>query len=138
MTLSTKALAEELDRTPQSAIDDVDRERPRQRVDCAGGELRPCPFVSCKHHLYIDVNPETGSIKYNFPGIEVWDMKESCSLDVAAQGGVTLEEVGEVVNLTRERVRQIETRGLIKLRIYEEVDEDCIALPRAIEESGDE
>ena len=28
---------------------------------------RPCPWVACKHHLYLDVNPETGSIKMNFP-----------------------------------------------------------------------
>src|SRR4029077_6719314 len=30
-----------------------DIERPRPRGDCVGGE-RPCPFVSCAHHLYLD------------------------------------------------------------------------------------
>jgi len=29
---------------------------------------------------------------------------------------MTLEEVGEIMNLTRERIRQVESRGLLKLR----------------------
>ena len=35
--------------------------RPKTRGDCAN-VARPCPYVSCKYHLYIDVNPGTGSI----------------------------------------------------------------------------
>lgn len=94
-----------------------DVERPRTRGDCTGsGAARPCPFVSCSHHLYLDVNPETGAIKLNFPHLEVWEMAETCSLDVADRGGVTLEEVGAILNLTRERVRQIEVAGLVQIR----------------------
>jgi hypothetical protein len=93
-----------------------DVERPRTRAECLGQD-RPCPFVSCKHHLYLDVNPETGSIKLNFPDLEVWEMKETCSLDVADRGGITLEEVGEILNLTRERIRQVEVRGLLRLKM---------------------
>lgn len=88
---------------------------------------RPCPFVSCTHHLYLDVNPETGSLKINYPGKEPWEIEESCSLDVAERDGMTLEEVGAILNLTRERIRQIEVRGLLKLRngsIGEEGDDD--------------
>ena len=62
------------------------------------------------------MNPETGSIKLNFPDLEVWDMAETCALDVADRGGITLEEVGEILNLTRERIRQVEVKGLGKLR----------------------
>lgn len=91
----------------------ADVERPLSRADCLGAP-RPCPFVSCSHHLYLDVNPETGAIKLNFPHLEVWEMAETCSLDVADRGGITLEEIGAVLNLTRERVRQIETSGLAK------------------------
>jgi hypothetical protein len=94
----------------------LDLPRPTTRAECKQGP-RPCPFVSCKHHLYLDVNPETGSIKLNFPDLEVWEMKETCALDVADRGGVTLEEVGEILNLTRERIRQVEVRGLLKLKM---------------------
>ena len=72
--------------------------------------------MACKHHLYLDVNPETGSIKINFPELEPWELKETCALDVAERGGITLEEVGEIMNLTRERIRQIESKALKKLQ----------------------
>lgn len=91
--------------------------RPRTRAECKDG-IRPCPYVGCRHHLYLDVNPENGTIKLNFPHLEVWEMKETCSLDVADRGGGTLDEVGVRLNLTRERVRQIELSAgaLIKAR----------------------
>jgi hypothetical protein len=98
-------------------------DRPRQRGDCQSME-RPCPFVSCEHHLYLDVNPQSGAIKLNFPHLEVWEMAETCALDVADRGGITLEEVGAILNLTRERIRQVEVRGLGKIR--EKSDDDCI------------
>jgi hypothetical protein len=95
--------------------------RPESRGECADME-RPCPFVSCKYHLYIDVHPVRGSIKVNFPDLEVWEMTDTCALDIADRGGITLEEVGEIMNLTRERVRQVETQGLAKLQGLEEID----------------
>ena len=89
--------------------------RPRTRAECSG-EQRPCPWVACKHHLYLDINPDTGSIKINFPDLEPWELRDTCALDVAERGGSTLDEVGEVTNLTRERIRQLEVRGLLKLK----------------------
>lgn len=89
-------------------------ERPRTRGDCVNG-ARPCPFVSCHHHLYLDVSPKTGAIKLNRPELGPEDMTESCALDVADRGGETLERVGAIMNLTRERIRQIEVKGLAKL-----------------------
>ena len=88
--------------------------RPQTRADCKG-EARPCPWVACKHHLYLDINPETGSIKLNFPDLEPWELPHTCALDVADAGALTLEEIGAITNLTRERVRQLEVRGLLKL-----------------------
>jgi hypothetical protein len=90
------------------------RLRPRSRGECVGG-ARPCPFVSCEHHLYLDVSPATGAIQLNFPDLEVEDMAESCARDVAARGGATLEDVAVMMNLTRERIRQIEVKALGKL-----------------------
>jgi hypothetical protein len=95
-------------------------EKPRTRADCKGGE-RPCPFVSCKHHLYLDVSARTGAIKLNFPDLEVWEMNETCALDVADRGGATLEDVGAIMNLTRERIRQVEVKGLAKLQALREM-----------------
>jgi hypothetical protein len=34
----------------------TDVERPRTRAECKD-EPRPCPWVACKHHLYLDINP---------------------------------------------------------------------------------
>jgi hypothetical protein len=90
-------------------------DRPKTRAECSG-EQRPCPWVACKHHLYLDINPDTGSIKINFPDLEPWELRDTCALDVAERGGSTLDEVGEVTNLTRERIRQLEVRGLLKLK----------------------
>ncbi|MGE0547591.1 MAG: sigma factor-like helix-turn-helix DNA-binding protein [Kofleriaceae bacterium] len=90
-------------------------QRPRTRGECRFGE-RPCPWVSCAHHLYLDINPYSGSIMINFPMLDPLELAETCSLDVADRGGITLEEVGLLMNLTRERIRQVELRGLIQLR----------------------
>jgi hypothetical protein len=115
-TIPIKKMTKEQIRLGQILYPEVDYERPSCRAHCESAE-RPCPFVGCKHHLYLDVNPETGSIKLNFPDVEVWEMQETCALDIAERGGVTLEEVGEIMNLTRERIRQLEMSGLSKLHM---------------------
>ena len=108
---------------------ETDYWKPRAREECAEGP-RPCPFVSCKYHLFIDVSPRTGAIKLNFPDLEVWDMTESCALDVADRGGTTLEDVGAIMNLTRERIRQVEVKALAKL----EALRDMMALRDYVDE----
>jgi hypothetical protein len=100
---------------PEEVKEALEADRPRLRSDCRNG-ARPCVFVSCKYNLYIDVNPVTGSIKFNFPGKEIWELEETCALDIAEKGGITLEEIGELMNLTRERVRQLENDALHKVR----------------------
>jgi hypothetical protein len=114
-TIAMKRLTREELRVGAAMYPPVDIPRPTTRAECRE-EMRPCPWVACKHHLYLDINPETGSIKINFPDLEPEDMKDTCSLDVAERGGITLDEVGEVTNLTRERIRQLEVRGLLKLK----------------------
>lgn len=95
--------------------------KPRNRAECVEAP-RPCPFVSCQHHLYIDVSAKTGAIKLNFPDLEVWEMGESCALDIADRGGTTLEDVGAIMNLTRERIRQVEVKALAKLEALKNMD----------------
>lgn len=96
---------------------DVDVFRPRTRAEC--GMERPCPFVGCKYHLYLDVT-DKGSIVLNQPEIDVCDLSHSCALDIVdnlknGKSGLTLEEVGDILSLTRERVRQIEVQSLGKM-----------------------
>lgn len=63
-------------------------QRPRTRGDCSSVP-RPCPFVSCKWNLYLDVSRFCGNIKLNFPDIEPDEVAPgcSCALDVADGGG---------------------------------------------------
>ncbi len=114
-TISVRRLSKTELKRGQMLYPETDYWKPRNRAECINLD-RPCPYVSCKYHLYIDVNPEKGSIKMNFPDVEVWEMAETCALDIADRGGITLEDVGEIMNLTRERVRQVETTGLAKLQ----------------------
>lgn len=125
-TLSTRRMAREHRKMKQMGqlILDEKITHPKTRNECVNMP-RPCLFVSCRHHLFLDVNEETGSVKFNFPNKEVWELEETCALDVADRGGITLEEVGSIMNLTRERIRQLELSGLKKLKQASE-DEDSI------------
>lgn len=119
-TISVKRMTKRELELGRMMYPDSEVERPKTRAECSSGE-RPCPFVSCKHHLYLDVSAKTGAIKLNFPDLEVWEMNETCALDVADRGGTTLEDVGAIMNLTRERIRQVEVKGLAKLQALREM-----------------
>lgn len=91
--------------------------RPTRRGECLpsgwNGE-RPCPWVGCRYHLGIYVAPTTGFLRAR-PGVEEGDLAglgDTCALDVADRGGHTLEETGEVLGVTRERIRQLERLGV--------------------------
>ena len=90
--------------------------RPKVRGDCLPGgvnEARPCPFVGCKYHLGITVGHNSGTVKilHDPP----WEAYPSCALDVADSGEKTLEEVGDILGITRERIRQIQAKTFGKL-----------------------
>ena len=129
-TIAMKRLTREELRLGALLNPPVDIPRPKTRAECQG-EAGPCPWVACKHHLYLDVNPETGSIKINFPDLEPWELKHTCALDIADRNGITLEDVGEIMNLTRERIRQVEVRGLAKLRQMSPSREEIGSVPLA-------
>jgi hypothetical protein len=100
--------------TPEPAEEDLtwpegeEPVRPRTRGECEDAP-RPCPWVSCKQHLFWEY------LKHH-PEATVETMKHSCVLDIADEGGMTLEDVGEIFGLTRERIRQLETDALRKLK----------------------
>ncbi len=92
----------------------TDHARPQTRNDCVNGP-RPCPYVGCRYNLYLEETTSL-SIRFMFPHLEPWEMEptRSCTLDVAEQGDHTLDEVGTFINVTRERIRQIEYVALKK------------------------
>lgn len=92
-------------------------ERPRTRADCAGGP-RPCPWAGCKFHLLLEVTPETGRIVLQERELE--DLPETCALDVADRGGLNQPDTAALLGVTRQRVDQLEKRGIqtLTLRVH--------------------
>lgn len=91
----------------------VDYHRPETRADCKDGP-RPCPFVSCRWHLFLDVK-RNGGLLLNFPDLEPHELRETCTLDVAERGGKKHITIGRAMNLVRERIRQIEDLAIAHL-----------------------
>jgi hypothetical protein len=80
---------------------------PVVRGDCLPGgvnEARPCKYKGCRFHL----DPER-----KWPE-QVTDWTESCALDVADQGEFTLDEIGAMFGVSRERIRQLEEEAMEK------------------------
>ena len=80
---------------------------PKTRSDCLPGgsnSARPCPYSRCEYHLSL----------YRKKNAKVHSLA-SCVLDAADQDGLTLDEVGQLTGLVRERIRQIETTAVKKL-----------------------
>lgn len=90
-------------------------DRPTTRGQCKCGP-RPCPWVGCRFHLFMEEST-TGrpGLVFNWPDREPWEIPQTCSLDVA-EGSRTLEEVGHFLNVTRERIRQVEEVALRKVK----------------------
>jgi hypothetical protein len=85
-------------------------ERPRTRADTVGGP-RPCPWVSCKYHLLLDVKPGRGLIlNVRQPG------PTTCALDVADEGGATYERIGQLLGLRKQSVRLIQPGAKAKCK----------------------
>lgn len=105
---------------PEAELAPYYETRPKTRGDCLNGEnaARPCPWLRCKHNTYLDVNEETGSVKFNFPHIAVEDLPfNNCALDHADAGGLTLEAVGALTATTRERARQVIDRAMDRIMV---------------------
>lgn len=132
--------------------EDFEYTRPETRGECEKG-IRPCPFVSCKYNLYLDVDFD--SLRLNFPDLEPEEMIESCALDIADREPTpTLEVIGDATNLSRERIRQIETRAFALLRpraerldladfvckspLHEQEDKGPGAKPDGLDDAGDD
>ena len=88
--------------------------RPKTRGDCKHG-VRPCPWVSCRHHLHLDVSAGGGAITERFDIDSDAEPKETCSLDVADRGEHTLEQIAEYMGIRRQGAHQLEQSALYQL-----------------------
>jgi len=78
-------------------------DQPRTRGDCVDGP-RPCPWLSCRYHLGLPFEGKRRSAN-------------TCSLDVADQGGLIQSELADELGLSKARVQQIEATALLKFRL---------------------
>lgn len=86
----------------------------------------PCPWVGCAHHLawahvslggWRRLAAEVDTLNRSVDRLEEFDLDAlpaTCALR-AAEDGHTLSEVGDLIGVTRERVRQIEVMALAAL-----------------------
>jgi hypothetical protein len=99
--------------------------RPKTRADCVDGP-RPCTWIGCRHHILTEFT-ENGRLVFHTgcracrPTIDevvaiIGGMGDSCALDVAERGATTLEDVAELMNMSLERVRQVEADAIRKLK----------------------
>lgn len=85
-----------------------------QRGDCLPGgfnAMRPCPYERCRHHVL-----EVVRSSYARASRPLSEDGATCTLDVADDGVHSLDEVGEVLGLSRQRVNQIVQKGMALFR----------------------
>jgi hypothetical protein len=91
---------------------------PKTRDECRGLP-RPCPYVGCKHHLWLRLQEEQpGNPQAGKQGETTFrpSTMNTCALDIAEQGGASFDYIGEVFGMDPTRGRQIAQLGLEKLR----------------------
>lgn len=112
-----------------SELEAVERVRPRTRADCEGVP-RPCPFVSCRWNLYLDVD-EGGRIVIPDAETPLEERRYSCALDVIEDNpdGVELTELAGITGFTREQLARIEEHGRVRIgadeRLAEAHEQEC-------------
>jgi hypothetical protein len=111
-------------------IDHASYLRPRRREDCMpirralvdhiedGHPYKtyaPCPFVSCVYHLHLDVH-RTGDSQGVIEFFDT-DIKYTCALDVADEGGVKRAEIADVLGMTEDRTLAMEKLFMARMRV---------------------
>lgn len=93
--------------------------RPTMRSECP--PFRPCPYVACRYHLFLDPTDSNDGIRMNFRGLDPMELPFSCALDVIDEypEGMTFEQMCTFFGLTRERTRQILGSAMEKLSKFE-------------------
>ncbi len=90
---------------------------PRRRSECLDRK-RPCPWVRCRHHFIWLVWNKLRDRSNNEIADYITKLKYSCVLDIIDKHReMTLEQIAQLLNLSRERVRQIEEKAIRKVRV---------------------
>lgn len=93
---------------------ELDNLRPKNRSECINGP-RPCPWVGCKYHLWGDFD-DNGEHTCAHPGKMPWELEHTCALDLADDGPISTEQIGQAIGVGAERARQLVVEGLEALR----------------------
>ncbi len=92
----------------------VSPDMPRTRRECPQG---PCHHVACRFHLWTDrVLDRDGAVVDLRETAVFGNRQHTCVLREIARGAKTLEAIGSLLDVSRERVRQIEAEALARLR----------------------
>lgn len=100
-------------RSRKSVYSVLDVEEPKKRGDCLPGGInsaRPCRWASCQYHF---LRPRTEA---EAPEGTLLEPEPLCVLDIADSGEKTLEEVAELMGLSKERIRQLEAKAIRKVK----------------------
>lgn len=98
---------------------------PETRGECRGG-ARPCPLVSCRFHLLLNVTSDGrmySQLEFDEDVPEsiaeaLREMNETCALDVSERGNnMTQEDVGAALGIPKEKVCVIEKRAADKVAV---------------------
>ena len=94
--------------------------KPVTRQECKSSH-RPCPWISCQFHMFWCVNQIDRILQY-LPDHTIADialsLSQTCVLDVTDTGEKTLEEIGDILQVSRERIRQIEEGAINKISAH--------------------
>lgn len=77
-----------------------------KRSDCIHGP-RPCIKISCKHHMIHGFSLSWALYTDEQIVDMIFDMPETCTLDVADRGKQPLRVIGECLGISHQRVDQL-------------------------------
>ena len=122
MTIATQA---------PTSPSDPGLQRPHTRGDCLPGgcnEERPCPWVTCKWHLWPPVAAKSnGEVRLavvpDIDSLPLVRLNNSCALDVADRAATrevpySSAELAEILGCTPQNVRNAAARAMHKLRMH--------------------